>query len=84
MLMVCLQKNSRICSLEYGVFNSRPPKPRCVCIECQKVLAFLKEKFGGTDQFSNKELKIKVTILLVSTTPSRISALHILDLNMET
>ena len=42
---------------------------------------FLKEKFGDNDQLSNKELTLKVTILLALTASSRISALHILDLN---
>ena len=42
---------------------------------------FTKETFGDNDQLSNKELTLKSTILLVLTTSSRISALHILDLN---
>ena len=49
--------------------------------DVKQVLDFLKEKFGDNDQLSNKELILKVTILLASTTSSRISALHILDLN---
>ena len=48
--------------------------------DVKQVLDFLKEKFGDNDQLSNKELTLKVTILLALTT-SRISALHILDLN---
>ena len=46
----------------------------------KQVLHFLKEKFGDNDQLSNKELTLKVTVLLVFITSSRISALHILDL----
>ena len=46
----------------------------------KQVLDFVKEKFRDNDQLSNKELTLKVTILLALTS-SRISALHILDLN---
>ena len=49
--------------------------------EVKQVLDFPKEKFGGNDQLLNKELTLEVTILLALTTLSRISALHILDLN---
>ena len=51
-----------------------------VC-DVKQVQDFPKEKFGDNDQLSNKELTLKVTILLALTTSSRISALHILDLN---
>ena len=47
----------------------------------KQVLDFVKEKFRDNDQLSNKELTLKVTILLPLRTSSRISALHILDLN---
>ena len=74
-------KHPRICSLVSGVFNLRPPKPRYMFVwDVKQVLDFLKEKFGDNDQLSNKELTLKVTILLALTTSSRISALHILDL----
>ena len=43
----------------------------------KQVLDFLEDN----KQLSNKELTVKVTILLVLTTSSRTSALHILDLN---
>ena len=49
--------------------------------DVKQVLHFLKENFGDNDQLSNKELTLKVTSLLALTTSSRISALHILDLN---
>ena len=49
--------------------------------DVKQVLHFLKENFGDHDQLSNKELTLKVTSLLALTTSSRISALHILDLN---
>ena len=75
-------KHPRICSLVSGVFSLRPPRPRCMFVwDVKQVLDFLNEKFGDNDQLSNKELTLKVTILLALTTSSRISALHILDLN---
>ena len=75
-------KYPRICSLVSGVFNLRPPKPRYMFVwDLKQVLDFLKEKFGDNDQLSNKKLTLKVTILLTLTTSSRISAVHILDLN---
>ena len=85
-LMVCLWKTECECPqirpLVSGVFDLRPPKPRYMFVwDVKQVLDFLKEKFGDNDQLSNKELILKVTILLASTTSSRISALHILDLN---
>ena len=45
--------------------------------DVKQALDFLKEKLGDNDQLSNKELTLKVTILLTLTT----TALHILDLN---
>ena len=50
--------------------------------DVKQVQDFPKEKFGDNDQLSNKELTLKVTILLTLTTPSGISALHILNLNL--
>ena len=50
--------------------------------DVKQVQDFPKEKFGDNDQLSNKELTLKVTILLALTTPSGISALHILNLNL--
>ena len=76
------EKHPRICSLVSGVLNLRPPKPRYMFVwDVKKVLDFLKEKFGDNDQLSNKELTLKVTILLALATSSRISALNIFDLN---
>ena len=69
-------KHPRICSLVYGVFNLRPPKP--VYMSVWDIYLFV---FGDNDQLLNKELKLKVTILLALTASSRISALHIFDLN---
>ena len=65
-------KHPRICSLVYGVFNLRPPKP--VYMSVWDIYLFV---FGDNDQLLNKELKLKVTILLALTASSRISALHI-------
>ena len=65
-----------------GVFNLKPPKPRFMFVrDTKQVLDFLKEKLRDNDQLSSKELIMKVTIFLALTTSSRISALHILDLN---
>ena len=76
------EKHSWICSLVCGVFNLKPPKPRCMLVwDAEQVLDFLKEKFGDNSQLSNKELTLKVTILLALTISSRLWTVHILDLN---
>ena len=49
--------------------------------DVKQILDFFKEKFGDNDQLPNKELTLKVTILLTLTTSYRISNLYILDLN---
>lgn len=49
--------------------------------DAKQVLDFGREKFGDNDQFSNKELTLKVTISLALTTSFRTSVLDILDLN---
>ena len=75
-------KHPIIGSLVSGVFNLRPNKPRCMFVwDVKQILGFVKEKFGDNDQFSNKELILKVTILLALTTSSRITALYNLGLN---
>ena len=64
------------------VFNLRPPKPRYMLVwDVLQVLEFIKEKFGYNDQLSNKELTLKVTILLTLTTSSIIPVLNIFDVN---
>ena len=58
-------KHSRICSLVSAVFNLRPPKLRYMFLwDIKQVLDFLKKMIGGNNQLSNKELTLKVTILL--------------------
>ena len=65
-----------------GVFNLMSSKSRYLFVrDVKQVLNFLKKKLGDNDQLSNKELTLKATVLLALTTSSRISALHILDLN---
>ena len=68
-------KNPRNCLILTGVINVRPHKPRYMFVwGVNQVLDFVKE-------VPKKELALKVIILLALTTSSRISALHILDLN---
>ena len=65
-----------------GVFNLMSSKSRYLFVrDVKQVLNFLKKKLGDNDQLSNKELTLKASVLLALTTSSRISALHILDLN---
>ena len=60
-----VRKHPRIFSLVSGVFNLRPRKPRYMFAwDVKQVLDFLKEKFGDNDQLSNKELRLKIPILL--------------------
>ena len=74
-------KHPSICSLVSGVFGLTPTKPRYMLIwNVKEVVDFVKEKFDDNYQLSNKELALKVSIVLALTT-SRISALRILDLN---
>ena len=65
-----------------GLFSLRLSKLRYMFVwDVKQILDFVKEKFGDNDQLSNKELTLKVTILLTLTTSYRISTLYILDLN---
>ena len=77
-----VEKHPSICSLVSGLFDVRPPKPKHIFVwDVKQVLDFIKERFRDNDQLSNKELTLKVTFRLALTTSSRISALHILNLN---
>ena len=49
--------------------------------DVKQVLDFLKEKFGDNDQLSNKELRLKIPILLPQAISSGVSTLRALDLN---
>lgn len=56
-----------------GVFNKRPPQPRCLFVwDVQQVLKYLKN-LPENNLLTDKQLTLKVMILLALTAASRVS-----------
>ena len=73
-------KNHLVCSLLTGVFNGRPPKPRLTYVwAVTDVLEYFKN-LGDSVNLSNKDLTLKLTMLLALTSASRASGIHHLDI----
>ena len=69
-----------ICALLRAVDNLRPATPRyCVIWEVEKVLAFL-VNMGKDDSLVDKDLTLKLTMLLSLTCLKRASELHLLNI----
>ena len=70
-----------MCSLLSGVFNSRPPQPRYKFIsDVQTVIDFIKNNSGNSDEITDKNLTLKVTMLLALLSASRGLGLQHLDI----
>ena len=70
-----------MCSLLSGIFNSSPPQPKYLFVwVVQEVLNFIKSTWGETDRLGEKELSLKLCMLLTLTTPSRASGIHHVDI----
>ena len=69
-----------VCFLLNGIFNSCPSTANIlVCMHVQEVLNFIKSTWEETDRLGEKELSLKLCILLALTT-SRASGIHPLDI----
>ena len=70
-----------VCSLLSGVFNHRPPQPRYPFIwDVEKVLCYLKS-LPAHKNLSDKELTLKLTMMLALTATSRCSEISYLNIN---
>ena len=66
-------KNPQVSSPITGIFNQRPPQPRYACIwDVQLVLDYLKKYFLDTEKLTDRQLTLKVTILLALTSASHV------------
>ena len=71
-----------VCSLLAGVFNKRPPQPRYTSIwDVDQVITFLKGLPAHKD-LSDKEITLKLTVLLALTAASRCSEIKYLKLSL--
>ena len=76
-------ENPQVSSLITGIFNQRPPQPRYACIwDVQLVLDYLKKHFPDNKKLTERQLTLKVTILLALTSASRAGGLHNLDIRL--
>ena len=70
-----------VCSLLPGIFNLLSPQPKYLFIwDVQEVLNFIKSTWGETDRLGEKELSLKLSILLALIKSSRASGIHHIDL----
>ena len=74
-------ENPQVSSLITGIFNQRPPQSKYTCIwDVQLVLDYLKKHFPDNKKLTDRQLTLKVTILLALTSVSRAGGLHNLDI----
>ena len=74
-------ENPQGSSLITEIFNQRSPLPRYTCIwNVQLVLDYLKKHFPDNKKLTDRQLTLKVTILLALTSASRTGGLHNLDI----
>ena len=73
-------QHPEVCTPLTGVFNLRPPQPRYSSTwDVQIVLEFIKNNWTDNKSLPNKNLTLKLTMLLVLTSASRASDIHHLD-----
>ena len=74
-------QHPEVCTLLTGVFNLRPPQPRYSSTwDVQIVLEFMKNNWTDNESLPNKNLTLKLTMLLALTSASRASNIHHLDI----
>ena len=65
-------EHPEVCSLLAGIFNQRPPQPKYAFIwDVQIVIDFIEHAWSINHALSDKQLTLKLTILLALTSPSR-------------
>ena len=76
-----IDEDPQVSSLIMGVDNQRPPQPRYTCIwDVQLLLDYLKKHFLDNKQITDRQLTLKVTILLALTSASRAGGLRNLNI----
>ena len=74
-------ENPQVSSFVTGNFNQRSPQRRYTCIwDVQLVLDYLKKHFPDNKKLTDRQLNLKVTILLALTSASHAGGLHNLDI----
>ena len=74
-------QNRLVCRLLKGVFQSRPPKPKCAEVwDVQVVLAYL-ATLHPVESVALKELTLKLVMLLLLVSGQRGQTIHLLDIN---
>ena len=72
-----------VCSLLSGVFNLRPPQPKYPFVwDVEKVLCYLKS-LPAHKNLSDKELTLKLTMMLALTATSRFSEISYLNISFK-
>ena len=76
-----IDEDPQVSSLIMGVDNQRPPQPRYTCIwDVQLLLDYLKKHFLDNKQITDRQLTLKVTILLALTSASCAGGLRNLNI----
>ena len=74
-------KHPRVCAMQTGVFNQRPPQPRFTFVwDVEIILVYLKTNISVHSQLSNKGLTHKLTILMALSSASKPSSLQHLNI----
>ena len=74
---ISLQFVSSVSQLMQGVFNARPPQLKYTFIwDVQMVLNFIKEIWRNNKEITDKELSLKLTMLIELATASRAIEIH--------
>lgn len=75
-------KHPLVCALVAGTFNERPPQPRYNFIwSVNQVLNYI-STLGNNKELFNKDLTLKLTMLLALTAAARVSSLKNLDIRL--
>ena len=74
-------QHPRLSSLITGTFNQTPPQTRHTFIwDVQLVINYSKKDLSDNKKLTDKQLNLKVTILLTLTSASLVGGLHNLDI----
>ena len=75
-------KHSKMCALQTGIFNERPPQPCYTFIwDVDVVLTYIKNNMSVNSQLSEKNLTCKLTVLLALSSALRASSIQHLNIN---
>ena len=73
----CISENPQVSSLIRGIFNQKPPQLRYTCIwNVQLVLDYLKKDLPDNKKLTDRQITLKVAILLGLSSASCAGGLH--------